>query len=372
MKYFLVAGEPSGDQHGSSLMKSILKIDSLAEFRFLGGDLMEEVGGSAIIHIRDLAFMGFTQLIVKALAIRRTFLACQQEILDFKPDVVIPIDYGGFNLRLIKWLWKRQFKSVYYITPKVWAWMPNRSYKLARYTVESMCILPFEPSFLAKYGVRAEFVGNPVKEYIRSVRDTDSLMIRMDLGFTDKPVIALLPGSRSQEISQILPVLVQLIDQFKEYQFVIGGHRNFAEHYYHELAGRNDVPVIYGKTLELLKVASAALVTSGTATLEAGLLGTPQVVCYKTVTFSWLIARFLIKVKYISLVNLILNKPCIEELIQFQFSTQNIKISLDRILNNDSAIRQITEYYKELDDLLGDKNASDAAAAIVCRVALKS
>jgi lipid-A-disaccharide synthase len=372
MKYFLVAGEPSGDQHGSSLMRSILKIDPQAEFRFLGGDLMEEVAGNSIIHIRDLAFMGFTQLVIKVLAIKRTILTCQREILAFEPDVVIPIDYGGFNLRLIKWLWKRQFKSVFYITPKVWAWMPRRSFKLARFSEESLCILPFEPSFLSKYGVRAEFVGNPVKEYIRSVRDSDPLKIRTDLGLSEKPVIALLPGSRKQEISKILPVLVQLIDQFKEYQFVIGGHRNFPEHYYHQLAGRKDAKVIYGKTLDLLKVASAALVTSGTATLEAGLIGTPQVVCYKAATLSWLIARLLIKVKHISLVNLILNKPCVEELIQYQFTARNVKNCLERILTNGSAIKQISEGYKELDEILGEKNASDTAAAIVCRVALKT
>ncbi|MFA5814930.1 MAG: lipid-A-disaccharide synthase [Bacteroidales bacterium] len=371
MKYFLIAGEPSGDQHGSMLMQSILAIDPDAEFRFLGGDLMERVGGKAVIHIRDLAFMGFTQLIIKALKIHENFRISKREILAFEPHVVIPIDYGGFNLRLIRWLKTKKFRSVYYITPKVWAWMPSRAYKLARYSDRSLCVLPFEAEFLEKYGVPCDYVGNPVKEYVLPVRNSDPLMIRSALGLNGKPVIALLPGSRRQEIALILPTMVQIIDQFKEFQFVIAGHGNFSESFYREISGQADVRIIHGKTLELLKIATAALVTSGTATLETALLGTPQVVCYKTAPVSYLIARMLIKIKYISLVNLILDRSCIDELIQNNYTVGNLKNSLERILKDTGFRQQIADGYRELNEKLGDTEASATAATIVCRMAME-
>ncbi|MCX6223718.1 MAG: lipid-A-disaccharide synthase [Bacteroidia bacterium] len=372
MKYFLIAGEPSGDQHGSMLMQAILKIDSDAEFRYLGGDLMERVGGITVIHIRNLAFMGFTQLIIKALKIRENFRICKREIVAFEPHVVIPIDYGGFNLRLIRWLKTNKFTTVYYITPKVWAWMPSRAYKLARYSDRSMCILPFEAEFLKKYGVPCEYVGNPVRDYILPVRNSDPQMIRSALGLNTKPVIALLPGSRRQEISKILPVMVQVVDQFKDYQFVIAGHGNFTEAFYLDISGKADVRIIHGKTLELLRISTAALVTSGTATLETALLGIPQVVCYKTATVSYLIARMMVKVKYISLVNLILGKACIDELIQNKYTAVNLKNSLARILSSTGLSQEIYDGYRELNEKLGEREASATAAAIVCRLALEA
>ena len=367
MKYFLIAGEPSGDQHGSELMKAILKIDSAAEFRFLGGDLMEKVGGNAVIHIHDLAFMGFTQLIVKLLRIRKNFQITRKEILNFNPDVVIPIDYGGFNLRLIPWLKKRNFRTVYYITPKVWAWMPSRAKKLARFTDRSLCVLPFETEFLAKYGVPCDYVGNPVKEYVKPLINANPERVRAELGLNEKPVVALLPGSRKQEIRQILPTMVQMINQFKDYQCVIGGHANFPESFYRDLTGNSQVEIKYGKTLEIVKIAKAALVTSGTATLETGLLGTPQVVCYTSAPFSWLIARIVINVRYISLVNLILGRSCIEELIQFKYTAANLKNSLDKALNDQEYIARMTDGYREMNEKLGDREASATAAGIVCR-----
>lgn len=372
MRYFLIAGEPSGDQHGSMLMQSIMKIDPDAEFRFLGGDLMERVGGQAVIHIRDLAFMGFTQLIYRIRKIRKNFRICKQEILDFKPHLIVPIDYGGFNFRLIRWLKSKQFKSVYYITPKVWAWMPSRAYNLARYANRSLCVLPFEAEFLRNYGVQCEYVGNPVREYSLPVRNADTQSIWPGLGLDRKPVIALLPGSRRQEISQILPVMSRIVHQFKDFQFVIAGHGNFTESFYSKIAGKADVRIVYGKTQELLKVATAALVTSGTATLEAALLGTPQVVCYKTLPVSYLIARFLIRTKYISLVNLILDRHCVDELIQYKFTPGNLRNSLKRILPDSGFRQKVLDGYRELDEKLGEKEASATAAAIVCHMASKS
>ncbi len=367
MKYFLIAGEPSGDQHGSELMKAILKIDPVAEFRFLGGDLMQKVGGKVVIHIHDLAFMGFTQLIVKLLKIRKNFQVTRKAILDFYPDVVIPIDYGGFNLRLIPWLKKKKFCTIYYITPKVWAWMPSRAKKLARFTDRSLCVLPFETEFLAKYGVACDYVGNPVKQYVRPVINADPEKVRIDLGLNAKPVIALLPGSRKQEIRQILPTMVEMIDQFKDFQFVIGAHANFPESFYRELTGISEVEIIYGKTLEILKIAKAALVTSGTATLETGLLGTPQVVCYTSSPLSWLIARIVIRVRYISLVNLILGQACIEELIQFRYTAISLKSCLGRVLNDQEYITRMADGYRDLNEKLGEREASATAADIVCR-----
>ncbi|MFA6126028.1 MAG: lipid-A-disaccharide synthase [Bacteroidales bacterium] len=371
MKYFLIAGEPSGDQHGSMLMESILKTDKAAEFKFLGGDLMERVGGKAVIHIRDMAFMGFTQLIIKALRISANFRICKREILSFHPDIVIPIDYGGFNLRLIRWLKSKNIRSVYYITPKVWAWMPGRANKLALYTERSLCILPFEKEFLENYGVRCDYVGNPVRDYVQKVRNSDVIAIRSALNLPGKPVIALLPGSRRQEITKILPIMAQMIDQFTEYQFIIAGHDHFSTDFYCEVVDRADVPVYYGKTLELLMIADAALVTSGTATLEAALLETPQVVCYKTAPLSFLIARLLVRIKHISLVNLILNRACVDELIQGRLTAHHLKISLDRILNDQPFLIRMAAGYKELSDKLGDNEASATAAGIICHIALE-
>lgn len=278
MKYFLIAGEPSGDQHGSELMKAIRLLDPAAEFRFLGGDLMEGVGGKSEIHIRDLAFMGFTQLISKIFRIKENFRITRNAILSFNPDVVVPIDYGGFNLRLIRWLNKKGFRTAYYITPKVWAWMPSRARKLAKFTDRALCVLPFETDFLSRYGVTCDYVGNPVRDYVTPVRNTEAGVIREELQLDDKPVIALLPGSRRQEISRILPLMAQMADNYMDYQLVIGGHRNFDENFYRDLSRNPDIRVVYGKTLELVRIAKAALVTSGTATLETALLGTPQVV----------------------------------------------------------------------------------------------
>jgi lipid-A-disaccharide synthase len=372
MRYFLIAGEPSGDQHGSMLMKSILSIDQDAEFRYLGGDLMEGVGGKAVIHIRELAFMGFTQLIIKLFRIRKNFIACKREIRAFQPSIVIPIDYGGFNLRMIRWLKSKNFRTVYYITPKVWAWMPSRAYKLARYTDKSLCILPFEADFLAKYNVACEYVGNPVKDYIQSIKDSDNERVRTALGLEKYPVIALLPGSRRQEISKVLPVMMKVIDQFEDYQFVIARHGNIKESFYRRITGQADIRIIKDKTLDIIKIATAALVTSGTATLETALLGTPQVVCYKTSPFSYLIARLLIKIRFISLVNLILDKGCVEELIQGDCSASNLQKSLERILPGSPYRQQMTDDYTALSGKLGNSKASDSAAAIICGMAQRS
>jgi lipid-A-disaccharide synthase len=371
MKYFLVAGEPSGDQHGSMLMQSILKIDPRAEFRFLGGNLMEGVGGTAVIHIRNMAFMGFTQLIIKVFKILENFQICKREILAFDPDVVIPIDYGGFNLRLIRWLKAKNIRTIYYITPKVWAWMPSRAYKLARYTNRSLCILPFETEFLARYGVKCDYIGNPVKDYVLAGKNSEQPVATSIADLTGKPVIALLPGSRRQEISKILPVMIKIINQFKEYQFVIAGHINLQESFYRKISGNAEIKIVYGKTLDLLKIANAALVTSGTATLEAALVGTPQVVCYKALPVSYLIARVLIRVKHISLVNLILDRSCIEELIQTRFNAGNLATSLRKILSDALYRKQIADGYRELNEKLGDTEASVTAAAIVCRMAME-
>jgi len=372
MKYFLIAGEPSGDQHGSTLMKAIRSIDPEAAFQFFGGDLMEETGGKAVLHIRNLAFMGFTQVVAKAFTIRENFVICQKAIRSFQPDVIIPIDYGGFNTRMIKWLKNRNYRIAYYITPKVWAWMPSRAGKLARYTDCALCVLPFEVEFLEKYGVHAHYVGNPVREYVQEVKKADPYLLRTTLELTDQPVIALLPGSRRQEIAKILPVMLKAIDQMKDYQIVIAGHGNFPESFYRKMGAHPNTRIIYGKTLELAKVAQAALVTSGTATLETALIGTPQVVCYKTSPISYGIARLLASVRFISLVNLILDKPCVQELIQQACNPVNVKKHLDRILQDSEQRRTMEKEYAELDTKLGVTDASEAAAAIICRMAMKS
>ena len=356
MRYFLIAGEPSGDLHAAGLMGAIRDIDPAAEFRFIGGDSMTRIGGKPIIHIRDLGFMGFTHLLMHFGKIWKTFRVCHREIAAFRPDVVIPVDFGGFNLRLIRWASARGYRIVYYITPKTWAWAPWRSKKLAKHTRKVLCILPFEPEFLSGYGVSALYVGNPVADYTREICERHS---------SQEPVIALLPGSRKQEIQRILPLMASVASGFPGYEVVVAACDPFTDDFYTKLAGNSRIRIERNRTLELLRISEAALVTSGTATLEAAMLGTPQVVCYRTEHISYLIARILIRVKYISLVNLILNKPVVKELIQRDFNKIKLTAELHRILNEPAARSQMQHDYDTLGSVMGQENAYRQAAEAI-------
>lgn len=369
MRYFLIAGEPSGDQHAAKLMRAIHKEDPLAVFSFFGGDQMERAGGRAVVHIRDLAYMGFTQLLRHTRRILRNFTICRNAIVNFRPDVVVAVDYGGFNLRMIRFAKKKGLRVAYYIPPKTWAWRPGRSRILARYCDKVLTILPFEVPFFSKYRIPCEYVGNPVVEDIAPFSRTEIGKIRNTLGLGDSRIIALLPGSRHQEISAMLPVMLDAAGQFRDYQFVIAAHDRFAESWYRQMTGDLPVRIITGKTLEILCVAEAALVTSGTATLEAGLLRVPQVVCYRTARLSFLIARRLIRVRHISLVNLILDRGAVPELIQDGFNPGSATRALRRILEDPLARHRMLQDYDDMILRLGHFRASPRAAAAVCRLA---
>jgi len=371
MRYFLIAGESSGDQHAADLMVRLKEADPDAVFRFIGGDRMSEAGGEPLIPIRELAFMGFTQVITRLGLIRRTFKLCHEEIIRFNPDVIIPVDYGGFNLRLIKWANKRGYRSVYYITPKVWAWMPSRARILAKYTEKTLCILPFEPAFLEKYGSSSVYVGNPVQDTVRPVCERDVAVIRAELGLQNHSVIAILPGSRDQEIRKMLPKMLSMTAEFPDYQFVVAACDPFSDSYYGSLIKDSGVKIIRNHTHELLRIAQAALVTSGTATLEAGLLGTPQVVCYQTSPLSYLIARMLVRIRYISLVNLILETSCVDELIQGRFNRRSLYLALQKIVSDGEARNKMLHGYQEMKRRLGDQEAAREAAAIIRSLAGK-
>lgn len=371
MRYFLIAGESSGDQHAANLMVKLKEADPSAVFRFIGGDRMVEAGGEPLIHLRELSFMGFTQVIGRLGIIRRTFKLCHEEIIRFNPDIIIPVDYGGFNLRLIRWASGKGFRSVYYITPKVWAWMPSRAKTLSRCAEKTLCILPFEPAFLQKYGSDSMYVGNPVLDSVRPVNELDADEIKAALGFEAKRVIAVLPGSRDQEIRKMLPKMLSMAAEFPDYQFAVAACDPFGDSYYESLISGATVKIVRNHTHELLRISHAALVTSGTATLEAGLLGIPQVVCYQTSPLSYLIARTLVRIRYISLVNLILDSGCVDELIQGRFNRRSLQLALQKIVSDGEARGKILEGYREMKKRLGSMEAAREAAAIITSLAGK-
>lgn len=363
MRYYIIAGEASGDLHASNLMKQLKQKDVNAKFRCWGGDLMQEQGGEIVKHYRDLAFMGFAEVIANLKTILKNIEFCKKDILTYKPDVVILIDYPGFNLRIADFAKSNGFKVFYYISPQIWAWKENRVYKIKRCVDAMFTILPFEESFYKKYNYPVHFVGHPL---------LDALANRTQkLNFSDfckkhqlpeKKIIALLPGSRKQEIKKMLPVMIQVSKNFTDYQFVIAGAPSIPIDFYKKLIADFKIPVIQGATYDILEHAVAALVTSGTATLETALFNVPEVVCYSGGTISYYIARALIKVKYISLVNLIMNKELVKELIQHNFNVTTLNNELNKILNDTNYRNTMLQGFKELKTKLGGEGASARAA----------
>lgn len=357
MRYYLIAGEASGDLHGSNLVKALRARDAQAELRCWGGDKMEAAGATLVKHYRDLAFMGFVEVIRHLRTILRNIDFCKKDILAFRPDVLILIDYPGFNLRIAEWAKKQGFRVVYYISPQVWAWKEGRVEKIKRAVDQMLVILPFEVPFYEKWDYKVTYVGHPLVEVVRK-----ELEEVPPVPLSDKPVIALLPGSRSQEIRQKLPEMLKVVPHFPGYQFVVAQAPAQPESLYRELIGNREVMIVNNQTYNLLKQARAALVTSGTATLETALFGVPQVVCYKGNPISYWLARNLIKVKYISLVNLIMDKPVVKELIQFELNEQNLKTELQQLLEDSPRLREMKADYTALWQLLGSEQASQRAA----------
>lgn len=369
MKYYIIAGEASGDLHGSNLIKEIKKQDSAAVIRCWGGDKMQAAGGELVKHYRDLAFMGFAEVLMNLRTIFRNLRFCKEDILQFKPDALILVDYPGFNLRIAKWAKQQPLfadkvsKIIYYISPQVWAWKEGRVKMMKECIDKMLVILPFEKQYYkSKWNWEVEYVGHPLVEEIENHKAQSA-----ENKLSDKPIVALLPGSRKQEIKIKLPVMLEVSKSFPDYQFVVAKAPGVEESFYDEmLKPFSNVSYVAGKTYELLRTAKAALVTSGTATLETALFGVPEAVCYKGSWLSYQVGKRVVKVKYISLVNLIMDKLVVKEFIQQDMNAQNLTRELNELLHNSERLDQLKKDYASLKEILSEKgNASAKAAASV-------
>ena len=361
MKYYIIAGEASGDLHGSNLMKAILRSDPQAEIRFWGGDLMQSVGGTLVKHIRDLAFMGFVEVVANLRTVLKNIALCKKDIVDFHPDAVVFIDYPGFNLKIAKFTHAQGFKNFYYISPQVWAWKKGRIKTMRKVLDMMYVILPFEKPFYDRNNVQnVEFVGHPlldaIAEFDKNAQLTDDFRSRN--GLDERPIIALMPGSRKMELRKMMPDMCHLALQHPEYQFVIAGMKLLGSSMYTPYIQSDNVSIVYDQTYPLLKTAFAGVITSGTATLEAALFDLPLVVCYKANALSVFIAKRFAKVRYISLVNLIADKPVVKELIQNDLNANDLESEFRKITVDESYRQNLQHEYDLLKEQLGGAGAS--------------
>lgn len=359
MKLYLIAGEASGDLHGSNLMRELRNLNPDIDFRCWGGDLMKQQGGVLVKHINQLAFMGFVEVVMNLRTVLKNLALCKRDILSYKPDAVILIDYPGFNLKIARFLHNQKIPVIYYISPQIWAWKQSRVKIIRKVVDKMMVILPFEKDFYEKHGVEVEFHGHPLLDALNQSN------FNPVISDGEKPVVALLPGSRRQEILQVLPRMMSVVPRFPDIRFVIAGVDSHGAEFYNGITGNPDIPVVMGRTYDLLKQAKAALVTSGTATLETALIGTPEVVCYRGGYISYQIALRLIKVKYISLVNLIMDRPVVKELIQNELNVESLSRELSLLLNDTPERKRLLSDYNELRLKLGGDGASRRAAKSV-------
>ena len=360
MKYYILAGEASGDLHGSNLIKELKKLDSSANIRCWGGDKMQQAGGDLVKHYRELAFMGFTEVIMNLRTIFRNLKFCKADILHFKPDILILIDYPGFNLRIAKWAKQSHLKVIYYISPQVWAWKENRVKMMKQCIDKMLVILPFEKEYFKnKWNWEVEYVGHPLVEVIERHKEQGTRD-----KFSDRPIIALLPGSRKQEIAKKLPVMLEISKFFPDFQFFVAEAPSVEDEFYKTFTQQyKNVSTVKDETYDLLLQAKAALVTSGTATLETALFGVPEIVCYKASFLSYQIGKRLVNVKFISLVNLIMDKLVVKELLQDELTVENIRKELNELLINENRIAVIKKDYNDLKDLLSQGGNASAKAA---------
>ena len=370
MKYYLIAGEASGDLHASNLMQAIKEKDKNADFRFFGGDLMQQAGGTLVKHYRELAFMGFIPVLLNLKTILRNLEICKKDIVEYSPDIVILVDYPGFNLKVAKYIkLHTSIPVTYYISPKIWAWKEYRIKAFKKYVDQMLCILPFEVDFYKKHNYPVDYVGNPTVDAIRQRENSDQTFnefIKLNK-LEDKPIIAILAGSRKQEIEDNLPSMLKAIEVFKSHQIVIAGAPGIDKDFYDKVLYQKNATLVFGQTYNILAHANVALVTSGTATLEAALLNAPQVVCYKTPLSKFVYWAFknLFKTPYISLVNLIAGKKVVRELFAKFFTEENIHDETEKLLF-DSEYRQIMlSDYKAIQKSLGTDNASNKAAQLI-------
>lgn len=368
MKYYIIAGEASGDLHGSNLMKALYEEDTKADIRFWGGDLMHSVGGTLVKHYRELAFMGFAEVVLNLKTILNNISFCKQDIEQFQPDVLVFIDYPGFNMRIAKWAKEKGIRTHYYISPQIWAWKENRIKAVKRDFDKLYVILPFEKDFYEKkHHFPVEFVGHPLIDAISNRKKTtlEEFCTEFKLD-NQKPIIAVLPGSRKQEITKMLSVMLSVVDDFPDYQFVVAGAPSQEASFYHSIIGNKKVTLIQNQTYKLLDVAHAALVTSGTATLETALFKVPEVVCYKGSWVSYQIAKRIITLKYISLVNLIMDEEIVTELIQDDCSQKRVKEELTKLLDEKYRSNLIQKYHI-LEQKLGGIGASKKTAQLIVK-----
>lgn len=360
MKYYIISGEASGDLHGSNLIRELQQLDSLADIRCWGGDLMQATGATLVKHYRDLAFMGFTEVIRNIGTIFKNIRFCKKDILAYQPDVLILIDYPGFNLRIAEWARKQGLKIVYYISPQIWAWKENRIHSIKKNVDKMLVILPFEKDFYKKWDFEVEYVGHPLIEVTDRYKEEHTGLPLQN----NEQVIALLPGSRKQEILKKLPIMMQVAKHFPDHVFMVAKAPGLTDEFYTELlAPYKNVRSVSNKTYDLLLSSKAALVTSGTATLETALFDVPEVICYKGNKISYLIARQLIKIKYICLVNLIMDKEVVKELIQDDLTVEHLVTELHKLLHDENKKAQLRKDYRDLRDLLSAGGHASANAA---------
>ncbi len=365
MKYYIIAGEASGDLHGSNLMKALIKQDIDAHFRFWGGDLMRNVDKNIAKHYKELAFMGFAEVVMNLKTISKNLAFCKADIESYNPDAIIFIDYSGFNLRIAKWAKEKGFRTNYYVSPQVWASRAGRVKSIKRDIDAMHVILPFEKDFYEKeHNYKVHFVGHPLIDAIANRHQVDEYTFKATHGLNDKPIIALLPGSRKQEIKKMLSVMLSIVKYYPDYQFVIAGAPSQDREFYDMFIKGMNISFVNNETYDLLSISTAALVTSGTATLETALFKVPQVVCYKGGWLSYQIAKRIITLKYISLVNLIMDREVVTELIQNDFNPKRLKKELDNILTKERREQLFLDYF-ELEKKLGGQGASEKAAKLI-------
>jgi len=362
VRYYIITGEASGDLHASNLMRELKRLDANASFRCWGGERMKEHGCELVKHYRETAYMGFTDVALHLGKIRNLIAYCKRDILSWRPDVLVLVDYPGFNLRMAKFARRNGFRVIYYISPQVWAWNPSRVQKIKARIDHMIVILPFEEEFYAQYDYPVEYVGHPLLDAIDPVYQDLYPSFRSVYSLDDRPIIAILPGSRRQEIRRILPVMLSVVPQFADYQFVIAGLSGLSSTFYKAFMDSHPVRIVYDQTYPLLRNAAAAMVTSGTATLETALHDVPQVICYRGEALSYLIAKKLIRVPYIGLVNLIMGEEIATELIQDQMNPENLLSELNQILNEGSRRDRMLTDYQRLKSKLGGRGASERAA----------
>ena len=366
MKYYLIAGEASGDIYGSQLIEEIQILDPNSEIRFWGGDLMKSKSDNLVKHYKETSIMGFFEVLKNIFKILNNINFCKKDILRFKPDRIIYIDYPGFNLRICKWAKENGFINHYFISPQIWAWKENRINAIKRDIDYMHVILPFEKNYYKiKHEFEVNYSGHPLVNYINEFKSDNNFFYKNNLDI-NQPIIALLPGSRLQEIKKVLPVFLSITNMFKSYQFVIGGIKSIDKEKYDKLTKHKNVKVVFNQTYNLLANAKAAIVTSGTASLEAAIFKIPQVVCYKTSFITYLIGKMLVNIKYISLVNLILNNKIVDELVQGELNSNNLKNSINKILKKDNRLEMINAY-NNLINMLYAENPSRKTAELIVR-----